>query len=47
LIELHGLEKVGGSLVNKINSISPNNPIYADGLKRGAEILKQAGYPGL
>lgn len=46
LIETHGLGRNGGSLINKINSISRNNPVYAESLKRGAELLKQAGYPG-
>jgi filamentous hemagglutinin len=46
LIETYGLGKNGGSLVNKINSISQNNPIYADALRRGVELLKQAFYPG-
>lgn len=47
LIELHGLEKNGGNLINKINSISPNNPIYKESLKTGQDILKDIGYPGL
>ena len=47
LIETYGLGKNGGTLLNKINSISPNNPAYVDALKRGLEILRQAGYPGL
>jgi RHS repeat-associated protein len=44
LIEIHKLGKNGGSLMNKINSISPSNPIYAKSLKRGFEILKAIGY---
>lgn len=43
LIEVHKLEKNGGTLINKINSISNKNPIYKESIKRGAEILKQAG----
>lgn len=43
LIELHKLEKNGGTLINKINSISKANPVYQESIKRGAEILKQAG----
>jgi RHS repeat-associated protein len=46
LIETHGLGKNGGTLLNKINSISPNNPAYVDSLKRGVELLKRMGYPG-
>jgi RHS repeat-associated protein len=46
LIEKHGLMKDGGTLINKINSIAESNPAYASALKRGAELLNQAGYPG-
>jgi hypothetical protein len=46
LIEFHGLGKEGGTLLNKINSIAKTNPTYADQLKRGAELLKNAGYGG-
>lgn len=46
LIELHGLAKNGGSLINKINSIAKSNPVYAQYLRRGFELLKSAGYPG-
>jgi filamentous hemagglutinin len=46
LIETHELGKNGGTLFNKINSIARDNPAYAESLKRGAELLKQAGYPG-
>ncbi len=44
LIEIHGLQKNGGTLLNKINSISPKNPIYKDQLKRGYELLQSIGY---
>ena len=44
LIELHGLENHGVSLLNKINSIAKSNPKYADALMRGREILKELGY---
>lgn len=47
LIALHGLEKNGGTLINKINSVAETNPSYAEALKCGAEILKEAGYPDL
>jgi RHS repeat-associated protein len=46
LIETHGLGANGGTLFNKINSISPNNPIYQVSIQRGTELLHQAGYPG-
>ncbi|WP_170836334.1 GIY-YIG nuclease family protein [Pandoraea sp. ISTKB] len=41
LIEYYGLGKNSGSLINKINSISSKNQIYADSLKRGVDILKK------
>ena len=44
LIEIHGLGKNGGTLLNKINSISPNNPIYGQSLQRGYDLLKTIGY---
>jgi predicted short-subunit dehydrogenase-like oxidoreductase (DUF2520 family) len=44
LIEIHGLGKNGGTLINKINSIGKSNPVYAEQLKRGYELLKQVGY---
>lgn len=37
LIEQHGLE----NLLNKINSISPANPVYEEAIKKGAEILEK------
>ena len=46
LIEFYGLGKNGGSLLNKINSISQKNSVYDGSLIKGAELLKQAGYPG-
>lgn len=48
LIDFHGLGKDSGSLINKINSISKiKNPTkYEQGLIRGAELLKNAGYEG-
>jgi RHS repeat-associated protein len=46
LIEQYGLEKNGGTLVNRINSISDSNPIYQNATQRGIELLKQAGIPG-
>ena len=47
LIEHHELEKNGGTLINKINSIAETNPKYAESLTRGREILIEAGYPGI
>jgi hypothetical protein len=44
LIEIHGLGKSGGTLLNKINSIARTNPIYARQLKRGLELLQSIGY---
>jgi len=32
--------------MNKINTIYSKNPIYAESLKNGTKLLKQAGYPG-
>lgn len=46
LINRYGLSGSGGSLQNIINSISPNNEKYAQALQRGAQLLKEAGYPG-
>ncbi|WP_240326576.1 RHS repeat-associated core domain-containing protein, partial [Pseudomonas syringae] len=48
LINFHGLGKDGGTLINKINSISSiKNPTkYEKGLIRGADLLKKAGYEG-
>ncbi|MBE7529111.1 MAG: hypothetical protein HS099_05200 [Ardenticatenaceae bacterium] len=39
LIEQHGL----ANLYNKINSIAASNPIYAQAIQRGREILQQTG----
>jgi len=44
LIEIHRLEKNGGTLLNKINSISKTNEIYGSQLQRGYELLKSIGY---
>jgi RHS repeat-associated protein len=44
LIEIHGLGKNGGTLLNRINSISRRNPAYAFQLKRGLELLQSVGY---
>ena len=46
LINHHGLAKDGGTLMNKINSISPLRSIYDSAIQRGTELLKQVGYPG-
>ena len=44
LIELHGIQKQGGTLLNKINSIAKTNPKYAEALKTGQRLLRAAGY---
>jgi RHS repeat-associated protein len=44
LIEIHKLGKNGGTLINRINSIAKTNPIYANSLKRGYELLKSINY---
>ena len=46
LIEIHGLKKNGGTLLNQINSIAPSNPKYADLLRRGLQLLESIGYKG-
>lgn len=43
LIELYKLEKNGGTLINKINSISKSNPVYKESIERGVQILQEAG----
>jgi filamentous hemagglutinin len=45
LIEIHGLSKNGGSLLNLINSIAKSNPAYAAQLTRGLDLFTAAGYP--
>lgn len=47
LINQHGLAKDGGTLMNKINSISPKNSIYEESVKTGEAILKNSGYLGV
>lgn len=47
LIEHHELEKNGGTLINKINSIAESNPKHAEALTKGREILLEAEYPGI
>jgi hypothetical protein len=46
LIEHYELMKNGGTLLNKINSISPSNPAYQQAIQRGDELLQNANYPG-
>lgn len=43
LINRHGLEKDGGSLLNKINSIARDNPLYDAAVARGADLLGKLG----
>ncbi|MEX2112558.1 MAG: hypothetical protein WD845_05195 [Pirellulales bacterium] len=44
LIKIHGLQRSGGTLENRINSIAKSNPKYAHQLKRGFELLQSIGY---
>jgi hypothetical protein len=46
LIEIHGLSKNGGTLMNRINSIDRSNSKYAAALRRGLELLESMGYTG-
>jgi RHS repeat-associated protein len=46
LIEYFQLGKNGGTLLNQINSIAQSNPVYAQAIQRGIQILKSVGYPG-
>jgi RHS repeat-associated protein len=46
LIETFKLGKNGGQLLNKINSIAKTNPVYAQSIQRGLQILKSVKYPG-
>ncbi len=46
LMEIHGLGKNGGTLLNRINSIARTNPQYAALLRRGMELLESIGYKG-
>lgn len=44
LIEIHGLSKNGGTLINKINRIATKNPSYGAQLQRGYDLLNSIGY---
>lgn len=44
LIELYGLQKNSGTLLNRINSIARSNPRYADLLRRGKKLLESIDY---
>ena len=44
LIERFGLGKDGGSLLNKINSISSGNSAYNSAVARGRELLNPVGF---
>jgi RHS repeat-associated protein len=44
LIEIHGLGRDGGTLINRINSIATSNPAYAGQIQRGYELLQSIGY---
>jgi RHS repeat-associated protein len=43
LIETHGMSKAGGSLLNRINSISPQNPIYGEAVRMARELMSEVG----
>ena len=47
LIELYKLGKNGGSLINKINSIARNNPVYSSAREIATGILNKLHFPGL
>ena len=47
LIEHHQLGRFGGTLANRIYSISPRNPRYAELLRVGRELLRSVNYPGI
>ncbi len=38
--------KNGGALLNRINSLAASNPIYANSLRVGAQILRNVGFAG-
>lgn len=44
LIKTHGLGRNGGTLLNRINSISPLSPTYKDQLASGYELLQSIWY---
>jgi RHS repeat-associated protein len=44
LIQIHGLGKHGGTLLNRINSIASSNPAYAQQVQRGHQLLQSIGY---
>jgi len=44
LIEIHGLAKHGGQLLNKINSIAKNNPHYKKAVEYGKKYLESIRY---
>lgn len=46
LIELHGMAKDGGTLLNLRNSISTSNPSYAELVNQGRALLQKIGYYG-
>jgi RHS repeat-associated protein len=46
LIEQFGLQKNGGALLNKINSISPSNPTYKELVQFGRQLLQSINYSG-
>ena len=45
LIQNHGLAKNGGTLANKINSISPRNPAFSRLVEFGLEVFAERRPP--
>lgn len=45
-VRYHGSQKNGGSLLNKINSVSRSNSSYSGAISRGTDLLSDVGYPG-
>ena len=45
LIETYGLRKNGGTLLNRINSISRNNSVYQQSIQRGNRLLQPSRIP--
>lgn len=44
VLKANALQKNGGTLLNKINSIAKTNPTYAQQLQHGYDLLKSIGY---
>jgi len=44
LIEIHGLAKQGGTLLNKINSVAKKSPFYNEAVSFGKKVLEAVNY---